>query len=162
MKSNGYFWHGFIHRNTTFMYLQYSRPPYLSLLPNVWKASYTTSASIFINVPFWPPYSMDKFISCAIPGPAQWFFHFREEFIIAWTQEKMTTLGGTEPHHSSWQCKESYCCCHRSLAPLAMGDSGTSTVLTRYESMWLRSLSLKWKDHCKGPGITQEMNLSVL
>ena len=31
-------------------------------------------------------------------------------------------------------------CCHGSLAPLAMGDSGTSTVLTRYESMRLWSL----------------------
>ena len=47
----------------------------------------------------------------------------------------------TEPHHSSWQCKESYrCCCHGPPAPLAMGDSGTSTILPRYESMWLRSL----------------------
>ena len=50
------------------------------------------------------------------------------------------TLGGTEPHHSSWQCKVSHrCCCHGPLAPLAMGDSGTSTVLTRYDSMRLRS-----------------------
>ena len=29
---------------------------------------------------------------------------------------------------------------HQSFAPMAMGDSGTSTVLTRYESMRLRSL----------------------
>ena len=33
-----------------------------------------------------------------------------------------------------------HCCCHRSLVLLAMGDSGTSTVLTQYEFMWLRSL----------------------
>ena len=31
-------------------------------------------------------------------------------------------------------------CCHEPLAPLEMGDRGTSTVLTRYESMRLRSL----------------------
>ena len=50
-------------------------------------------------------------------------------------QEKMMALGGTEPY-PSWQCKESHhCCCHGPLALLAIGDSGTSTVLTRYESM---------------------------
>ena len=53
---------------------------------------------------------------------------------------KTMTHGDTEPHHSSWQCKESHCCCHGPLVPLAMGDSGTSTTLTRYESMWLQSL----------------------
>ena len=46
---------------------------------------------------------------------SQWFFHFGEEIVITWTQEKMTTLGGTEPHHSSWQCKESHSCCHDHL-----------------------------------------------
>ena len=56
------------------------------------------------------------------------------------TQEKTTTFGSPEPPHSSWQCKESHHCCHRPLAPLAMGDTGTSTILTLYESMWLRSL----------------------
>ena len=55
------------------------------------------------------------------------------------TQEKTTTLGGTEPHHSSWQCKESHSCCHGSLAPLEMADSGVSSILTQYESMRLRS-----------------------
>ena len=48
-------------------------------------------------------------------------------------QEKSTTLGDTESHHSSWRCKElhRYCCCKEPLAPLAVGVSGTSTVLTR-------------------------------
>ena len=41
----------------------------------------------------------------------------------------------------SWQCKELHrCSCHCLLAPLAMGDSGICTILTRYESMRLRSL----------------------
>ena len=41
--------------------------------------------------------------------------------VIAWTQEKTTTLGVIEPHHSSWQCNESHrCCCHGPLAPLTM------------------------------------------
>ena len=109
-------------------------------LSNVWKPSYTIIASIFVDVPYWQPYIMNKFISCALPGSSQWFFHFGEMIVIAWTQEKTTTVGGTEPHHSSWQCKESRYCCHGPLVLLAMGDSGTSTVLTRYESMWLRSL----------------------
>ena len=135
-----YFWHGFIHRGTTFMYLQYSHPLIYHLLPNVWKASYTISTSTFVDVPHWTPYSMDKFISCVVPGSSLWFFHFGEEIVIVWTQQKTTTLGGTEPYHSSWQCKESHRCCHGPLAPLEMGDSGTSTVLSRYESMWLRSL----------------------
>ena len=43
--------------------------------------------------------------------------------------------------HSSWQCKESHSCCyHGHLAPLSMGDSKISTVITRCESMRLRSL----------------------
>ena len=54
-------------------------------------------------------------------------------------QEKTTTLRGTVTHHSSWQCNESHrCCCHWPLAPLAIGDSRRSAVLTRYESMRLR------------------------
>ena len=56
-------------------------------------------------------------------------------------QEKTTTLGGNELHHSSWQFKESRrCFCHGPLAPISMGDSGTSTILTRYDSMQLQSL----------------------
>ena len=56
-------------------------------------------------------------------------------------QEKTTTLGGTEPHHYSWKCKVSHrFCCHGHLAPPTMEDPGTSTLLTQYESMRLRSL----------------------
>ena len=107
------------------------------------------SASIFVDVLYWPPYSMDKFISCVVLRPLQWFFHFGEEIVITRTQEKTTILGGTEPHHSSWQCKESHCCCHGCLAPFSMGDSGTSIVLTQYESMWLRFFA-KVKEPLRG------------
>ena len=55
------------------------------LLPNVWKVSYTIRASIFVDVLYWWPYSTDKFISCVVLGPSQWFFHFGEEIVIAWT-----------------------------------------------------------------------------
>ena len=66
-------------------------------------------------------------------------------------QEK-TTLGGTEHYHSSWQCKESHrCCCYRPLAALAMGDSGKSTVLNRYESMRLRSLRQSERTTARDP-----------
>ena len=54
-------------------------------LPNVWMASYTISASIFVDVLYWLPYSMDKFISCVVPGPLQWFFQFGKEIVITCT-----------------------------------------------------------------------------
>ena len=53
------------------------------------KALYTISASIFVDVPYWSLYR---------PGPSLWFFNFGEEIVIAWTQEKTTTLGCTKPH----------------------------------------------------------------
>ena len=59
---------------------------YLSPLSNIRKVLYTISTSIFVDVPYWPLYSMDEFISCAVPGPSQWFFfHFGKEIVIAWT-----------------------------------------------------------------------------
>ena len=62
-------------------------------------------------------------------------------------QEKTMTQGGTNPHHSSWHCKESHCwqweihCTH---------------------SIWGHAITIsspKWKNHYEGPGTTQEMNL---
>ena len=76
------------------MYLSYSRPLIYHLLPNVWKLSYNISTSIFLDVPYRPPYSTDKFIYCVVPGPSQWFFCFGKVIVIAWTQDKTTTLGG--------------------------------------------------------------------
>ena len=35
--------------------------------------------------------------SSVVPGSSQWVFHFGEEIVIAWTQDKTTTLAGTEP-----------------------------------------------------------------
>ncbi|KAJ4432887.1 hypothetical protein ANN_21526 [Periplaneta americana] len=46
--------------------------------------------------------------------------------------------------------KESHCCCCQGpLAPLAMGNSGTSTILTQYESMRLRPFT-KVKEPLRG------------
>ena len=85
METGRYFWHGFVHKGKTFKYLQYSRPYIYHLLLNIWKASYTISAAIFVDVPYWPLYSTDKFISCVVPGPAQWVFDFDEGIVVAWT-----------------------------------------------------------------------------
>ena len=51
--------------------------PYLS--------PFAKSLEVFVDVPYWPPYSTDKFISWVVPGPSQWFFHFGEKIVIAWT-----------------------------------------------------------------------------
>ena len=48
MATARYFWHGFIHRGTTFTYRQYS-------LPLVYQRVH------FVDVPYWLPYSTDKF-----------------------------------------------------------------------------------------------------
>ena len=146
-----YYWHGFIHRGATFIYLQYSRTLIYQVLPNIWKVSYSISASIFVDVPYCPPCRTDNFISCVVPGPSQWFFHFGEKIVTAWTQEKTTTHGGTESHHSSWQCQESRRCGHGPLAPLEIGDSVISTVLIQYEFMWLRSLRQNERTTARDP-----------
>ena len=66
--------------------------------------------------------------------------------------QENVTLGGTEHHHSSWQCKESRrCCCHGPLVLLAMWNSGKSTVLIWYESMWLQSLRKREKITLRDP-----------
>ena len=37
--------------------------PYYHLLPNVWEAWYTNNASIFVDIPYWPPYRTVKGLS---------------------------------------------------------------------------------------------------
>ena len=88
IKSNGnssIFLTWLYSQGTTFMYLHYSLPLVYYLLPNVWKASYTVRASIFVDVPYWLPYSMDNFIPCVVPCPSQWFYHLGEDIVIART-----------------------------------------------------------------------------
>ena len=145
------------------MYLHYILPIIYNIFPNVWKASYAISVPIFFEVPYWPPYSTDKFISCAVPGPSQWFFHFGKETVITWTQEKtMTLVGGIEPHHSSWNAR-----------------SPTAAVMDllrrwQWEILWnIQCTHLIWvhmitisspqrKNHCQGSGTVQEVVLSVV
>ena len=112
-----------------------------------WKLLLGTHANFFVHA----KYSLQcNSISCWT-GSLAWFFHFGGEILIAWTQETMMTLGGTETHNFSWQCKEPHRCCHGTLAPLAMGDSGTSTVLTRYESIRLRSVRQRERTTARDP-----------
>ena len=83
------------------MYLQYSCPLIYHLLPNVWKASYTIRASIFVDILYRPSYSMDKFIYCVVPGSSHWFFQFGEEIVIAWTHRVNTVNVPKSPIDSS-------------------------------------------------------------
>ena len=136
-----YFWHVFIHRAITFTYLQYSRPPPIFItLCQMFGRRHTPSVcpSLFmfhIDCPI----STNKFISCFVLGPSQWFVHFVEEIVIARTQEKTTTLGDTEPYHSMTMQGATPLLSRTSCAS-GNGRSGTSIVLTRHESLLLRSL----------------------
>ena len=80
MATVQYFWHSFIHRSATFVYLQYSRLLIYHVLPNVWKASYTINTSIFVEVPYWPPIALisSSLVSYRVPRSG-------EEIVIAWT-----------------------------------------------------------------------------
>ena len=149
MATVRHFWHGFIHRSKTFMYPQYSRPLIYHLLPNVWKVSYTISASIF--VPYWPPYSTDKFISCVVLGPSQWFFHFGEEIVIAWTHigwvqwmfQHLPLPAEQDVHDSS------------GVTPyIVMKNDGVLyyQVSISPERWTITISSPKWNNHCEGPG----------
>ena len=59
--------------------------PIYHLLPNVWNTLYTTSASIIVNIPYWPPYSTIISSLLLYRVSPQWFFHFGEVILIAWT-----------------------------------------------------------------------------
>ena len=128
------------------MCLQYSRPTIYYLFPKVWKASYIIRESIFVDVPYWPSYSTDKLISY-VSGPSQWFFHFGEEIVIAWTREKKRqhfVVQNPIILHDNARSHTAAAGCHGTLAPLAMGDSETSTVLTRYEWKFPDPVQASW------------------
>ena len=158
MATVRYFRHGFIHKETTLLYLQHNHPTYLSHFQNVWKASYTAKASVFADVPYWPPYSTDKFISYVVLGPSQWFFLFSEEFVIAQTQEKTTTLvveNSIILHDNARG--------HIVAAVTNLKVRFWNVHLTH--PIWFHAIEIsspKWKNHCERPDTTQEMNLFEL
>ena len=65
-----YFWHCFIHIGTIFMYLQYSRPYYLSLFAKCLEGV-VHYQRVYLC---WSPYSTDKSISCVVSSPSEWFW----------------------------------------------------------------------------------------
>ena len=127
------------------------------LLPNVWKASYNMSASIFVDVPYGPLSSMDKFTSCVAPGPSQWFCSFGKEVIIAWTHMDVQESPIASGTWGSWlqQCDSLHF--HEEW----WGSVPPSAVIFSWVNVIMIS-SRKWKKHCKGPSTTEEVNLSML
>ena len=128
-----YFQYSFIHRRTTFMYLQYSRP------------------LKFFQM-FGRPYSTDTFISCLVPGPLQWFFQFGEDIVIARSRrvnmkdvsESPIASGARrpwQPRCDSLPCHEWWC----SVPPNVV-------VFSRVYAVTISSP--KWKNHREWPGRT--------
>ena len=72
-----YFWHGFIHKVKHSCTLIIVAPLIYRLFLNVWKASYTVSTSLFVDVPYWPPPIISRISSSLVlvPGPSQWFLN---------------------------------------------------------------------------------------
>ena len=75
------------------MYLQYSRFPYLSPFAKCLEGVVQRIQLFLSSV---RPPSMDTFISC-VNGSLAVVLSLGEEIVIAWTQEKTTTLGVTGP-----------------------------------------------------------------
>ena len=144
------------------MYLQYSRPLIYHRLPNVWKVSYTISAPISLDVPYWPHYSMDKFISCVVTVPSQWFFHFGGEIVIS--------SNSGESEDSWWYGTSSFSMTVQGVTPLLSRTScaagnGRIRNIHRTRPIWLHGINIispKWKIHYEGPCTTQEMTLFLL
>ena len=199
---------------------------------------------IFVDVPYWLPYSTNKFISCVVPGPSQWFFHFGKEIVIAWThigwvwwmfqhlplpacKKSVTAMvwllalswrqGSVPPSVVRCGTSGSMRACHaagpgsipgrdkfpgwgffggfspvrqmsgsfRPQGPPNIIWPSLSSIIIHYGRQWPEMLTCpqtsnipsvviffwvhsimislpKWKNTCKGPGTTQEMNLSML
>ena len=87
METVRYFWHCFIHRGTTYTYLQYSRLPLFNTFCQMFgKRQHFCWCSV------WAPYSTHKFISCVVPGLSQWFFHFGEEIVIQQGSKELSAV----------------------------------------------------------------------
>ena len=72
MATVRYFWHGFIHRGTTFTYLQYSHP-FIYYFCQTFGRRHTQSACPSLLM-----FSIDRpiarIISCVVPGPSECSF----------------------------------------------------------------------------------------
>ena len=85
MATVRYFWHSFIHRVLSFIYLQHSRPPSFITFFQMFGRRRKPSACPSFLVFHIDRHIADKFISCVIPCPSQWLFYFGEEIVITWT-----------------------------------------------------------------------------
>ena len=155
------FWHGFIHRGTTFIYVQNSRPPYSSPFAKCLKgATHNQPFHLCWCSVYWLPYITDKFTSCVVPGLSKWLFHYSGELVIA---HRVSTVNVPESPiaidaRGPWQQQRCvFVHCHEkwwdSVPP-------SDVVFS-----WVHAITIsspKWKNQCKGPGTTQAINSSVL
>ena len=151
MATVRYFWLGFIHSSTTFVYFQYSHPsPYLSSFV---KASCTISTSMFDDVLHWPLYSTDTFA------------------VVLWLWQRdhnRMDLGVNDD--TWWHWTPSLFMTMQGFAPLlsrisSAAGNGIFWNSHRTHSIWVHAIttpSPKRKNHCEGPSTTQEINLCVL
>ena len=194
MNGNRYFCHSFIRKGTIVMYLEYSCPLIYHLVPNIWMASYTVSASIFVEEPHWPNYSTDKSISSVVPGPSHfvlslWRRHrnrMDSEQRPLVVQNPIILRDNARSHTAAitdllrcwqWEILE-----HPLYSP-NMRPWDYDLFAKVKESLWGTWYNTRdelihtigWsirinkdgradgvKNHCEGPGTTQDMNLSVL
>jgi hypothetical protein len=109
-------------------------PHLYHLLPDLLKVSYTISASTSVDVQHWPPYSTNNRFSCVVTQTvnAAYSCNCLCNHICPSLREWDDTC---------WQWKNSYCWyCQGSPSLQAMGGTGTSAILIRFESMRLWSL----------------------
>ena len=164
MTTVRYFWHYFIlGQSRTFMFLQYSRPPYFHLLQSFWKATYVVSASKFVGVLHWPPSTTDNLISYVVPDPSQWCFHLGEEIAIV--------QRSGEDDDTWWYRTLSFFMAMQDVTPLLLSRTFCAAGNGRFwnihltRPIWIYTITIfspKWKNHCEEPGVAQEMSLSVL
>ena len=161
MAAVQYFWHGFIHRDTTFSYLQSSRPP-LFIFCQMFGRRRALSAC--------PPLLMFR-INRLIARQVHLLYCTGVLAVVlsVWRRDRnhmdsyrVSTVDVPESPITSgargpWQqaCDSLYC--HEEW----WGSVPPSVVVFS----WVHAITIsspKWKNHCEVPGTTQEINLSVL
>ena len=121
--------------------------------PNVWKVSYTISAPIFVDVPFWPPHSTDKFIFhllCCTGSIA---------VLISLCREDRNRMDSGENNGTWWYRTPSFVMTIQGVTPL-LSRTSCATGNERFwnihltHPIWLHAIttySPKWKNHYENP-----------
>jgi hypothetical protein len=104
------------------------------LLPNLWKAPYTISASTSVDVQQWPPGSTNDLLSCVLLCLSQWFFQLQK----IWYSHGLRRILQYLPSPAAKEILDSIS--SMSLW-IAMKDDGywTPDILTRYKSDYLQT-----------------------